>query len=150
MNLLKSLRKEASMNKMEDLYPLILDAFSKDLAFTFPIHGTSMLPLLRTNDLVTLKKIDRPLKVGDIVLFRRFDGSFVLHRIRYISDNQYTIVGDHQRPLERNVSENQMIGYVMSYTKKDKVHNKKGLRYRIYKCLVKSSFIRGIFGRLYK
>ena len=44
------------MNKMEDLYPLILDAFSKDLAFTFPIHGTSMLPLLRTNDLVTLKK----------------------------------------------------------------------------------------------
>ena len=140
MDLLKSLRKEASMNKMEDLYPLILDAFSKDLVFTFPIHGTSMLPLLRTNDLVTLKKIDRPLKVGDIVLFR----------IRYISDNQYTIVGDHQRPLERNVSENQMIGYVMSYTKKDKVHNMKGLRYRIYKCLVKSSFIRGIFGRLYK
>lgn len=138
------------MNKMEDLYPLILDAFSKDLVFTFPIHGTSMLPLLRTNDLVTLKKIDRPLSIGDIVLFRRFDGSFVLHRIRYIKENQYTIVGDHQIPLEKNVSKNQIIGYVISYTKKDKVHNMKGLRYRIYKCLVKSSFIRGVFGRLYK
>ena len=138
------------MNKMEDLYPLILDAFSKDFVFTFPIHGTSMLPLLRTNDLVTLKKIDRPLSIGDIVLFRRLDGSFVLHRIRYIKEDQYTIVGDHQRLLEKNVSKNQIIGYVISYTKKDKVHNMKGLRYRIYKCLVKSSFIRGVFGRLYK
>lgn len=138
------------MNKMEDLYPLILDAFSKDFVFTFPIHGTSMLPLFRTNDLVTLKKIDRPLSIGDIVLFRRLDGSFVLHRIRYIKEDQYTIVGDHQKPLEKNVSKNQIIGYVISYTKKDKVHNMKELRYRIYKCLVKSSFIRGVFGRLYK
>ena len=76
------------MNKMEDLYPLIRDAFSKDLVFTFPIHGTSMLPLLRTNDLVTLKKIDRPLSIGEIVLFRRLDGSFVLHRIGYIKEDE--------------------------------------------------------------
>ena len=29
------------MNKMEDIYPFILEAFDKGLAFTFPIHGTT-------------------------------------------------------------------------------------------------------------
>ena len=137
------------MIKVKTIYPLMLEAFEEGKSFTFPVKGTSMIPLLHTNDTVTIVPKE-DYSIGDIVLFRRLDGSFVLHRIRYIKEDQYTIVGDHQRPLEKNVSKNQIIGYVISYTKKDKVHNMKGLRYRIYKCLVKSSFIRGVFGRLYK
>lgn len=138
------------MNRMEDIYPFILDAFSKDLTFTFPIHGTSMLPLLKTGDLVTIKKIDQELKVGDIILYRRQDNSFVLHRIRYVKENSYTLVGDHQGILEEGVKDNQIIGLVISYNKKNKEHYMNNFRYKIYKRLVRITFLRKVFGRIYK
>lgn len=138
------------MNRMEDIYPFILEAFSKDLTFTFPIHGTSMLPLLKTGDLVTIRKVDSNLKKGDIVLFRRFDESFVLHRIIRVNNDSYDIVGDHQGIIEKNVLFGQMIGVVISYNKNGKEHHMKNLRYKLYKLLVRVTLLRKIFGRIYK
>lgn len=138
------------MNRMEDIYPFIQEAFSLDLTFTFPIRGTSMLPLLRTGDLVTIKKIDSELKRGDIVLFKRFDESFVLHRILKVNIDSYDIVGDHQGIIEKNVLLGQMIGVVISYNKKGKEHHMKNFRYKIYKVLVRSNLLRKMFGRIVK
>ncbi|RIA75633.1 signal peptidase I [Anaeroplasma bactoclasticum] len=137
------------MNRMEDIYPFILEAFSKDLTFTFPIHGTSMLPMLKTGDLVTIKKVES-LQKGDIVLFRRFDESFVLHRIIRVNNDSYDIVGDHQGIVEKNVLFGQMIGVVISYNKNGKEHHMKNLRYKIYKALVRITLLRKIFGRIFK
>ncbi len=137
------------MNRMEDIYPFILEAFSKDLTFTFPIHGTSMLPMLKTGDLVTIKKVES-LQKGDIVLFRRFDESFVLHRIIRVNNDSYDIVGDHQGIIEKNVLFGQMIGVVISYNKNGKEHHMKNLRYKIYKALVRITLLRKIFGRIFK
>lgn len=138
------------MNRMEDIYPFILEAFDKNLTFTFPIHGTSMLPLLRTGDLVTIKKIDQELKKGDIILYKRLDNSFVLHRIRYVKKDSYTLVGDHQAVLEEGVKDFQIIGVVISYNKKNREHHMNNLRYKIYKRIVRNTIIRKIFGRIYK
>lgn len=137
-------------NRMEDLYPLILEAFDRNLTFTFPIHGTSMIPLLRTGDLVTIKKIDSKLKVGDIILYRRRDNSFVLHRIRKICNNSYTIVGDHQVILERGIIDSQIIGLVISYNKNNKEYHMNNFRYKLYRFLVKFYITRRIFGRISK
>jgi signal peptidase I len=134
---------------MEDIYPFILEAFSKDLTFTFPIHGTSMLPMLKIGDLVTIKKVES-LQKGDIVLFRRFDESFVLHRIIRVNNDSYDIVGDHQGIVEKNVLFGQMIGVVISYNKNGKEHHMKNLRYKIYKALVRITLLRNIFGRIFK
>ena len=137
------------MNRMEDIYPFILEAFSKDLTFTFPIHGTSMLPMLKTGDLVTIKKVES-LQRGDIVLFRRCDESFVLHRIIKVNNDSYDIVGDHQGIIEKNVLFGQIIGVVISYNKNGKEHHMKNLRYKIYKALVRITLLRKIFGRIFK
>jgi signal peptidase I len=134
---------------MEDIYPFILASFSKDLTFTFPIHGTSMLPMLKTGDLVTIKKVES-LQKGDIVLFRRFDESFVLHRIIRVNNDSYDIVGDHQGIVEKNVLFGQMIGVVISYNKNGKEHHMKNLRYKLYKALVRITLLRKIFARIFK
>lgn len=132
-----------------DLYPLMIEAFNSNLNFEFPINGTSMRPLLKKGDSVTLKKIDK-LKKGDIVLFRRLNGAFVLHRIIKIKNNQYYFVGDHQTKIEGNISSDMLIGKVISYKhkNKNKEHNLKGFRYNFYKLIVKFKIIRWIFSKL--
>ena len=138
------------MIKVEKFYPLILEAFNENKTFSFPIKGTSMRPLFKNDDIVTLDKVDS-YKKGDILFYRRNDGSFVLHRLRKISDGVLYIVGDHQTPLEK-VEESQLIGKVISYKKKnkDKIYYLKGVKYNIYKFIVKFKFIRYVFSHIYK
>ena len=137
------------MNKMEDLYPLILEAFNNNLTFKMPIRGESMLPLLRTNDYVTLSKITGKIKKGDILLYRRDNKQFVLHRVRRIRKDIYTMVGDHQRVVEKNIKDSNLIGIVISYEKNNKEYKLNRLSYKIYKLLVRISLLRWIFGHVY-
>ena len=51
------------------------------------ITGGSMTPfLVHGRDRVILSKISRPLKTGDMVLYQRESGQYVMHRIRYIKN----------------------------------------------------------------
>ena len=139
------------MIKVELFYPLMLEAFNDNKTFTFPIKGTSMRPFLKNGDTVTLKKKDDNYKKGDIVFFKRKDDSFVLHRIRKIKGDILYIVGDHQTPLEE-VNKSDLIGIVVDYKKKDKdkIYYLKGVKYNIYKFIVKFKFVRFIFSHIYK
>ena len=59
--------------------------------------GVSMMPLLRERrDLVMIRRITRPLRRNDAVLFLRPDGAYVLHRIiRVCGNGWYRIAGDN-------------------------------------------------------
>lgn len=62
---------------------------------TLKLAGCSMQPLIRKNrDSVTVVPVFRELRRGDIVLFARADGSFVVHRVRRISGSTVQTVGD--------------------------------------------------------
>ncbi|MBD5391106.1 hypothetical protein HDR67_03785 [bacterium] len=137
------------MIRVEDFYPLILEAFEKNKTFSFPVNGKSMQPLLHANDVVEIAAIDS-VHVGDILLYRRENGQFVLHRVRKIEPNGYTFVGDHQALVEKNISASQLIGKVISYKKqgKDKQYLLKGIRYNLYKCLVRMKLFRRFCGKL--
>ena len=139
------------MIKVEKFYPLMLEAFEENKTFSFPVRGTSMRPLLKNGDVVTLEKFDLNPKVGDILFYRRKDLSFVLHRVRKIKNDKLYIVGDHQTPLEL-VSIADVIGKVINYKKnnKDKIYNMKGVKYNLYKFIVKFKLIRFIFAHIYK
>ncbi len=59
------------------------------------LAGNSMRPLIRKDrDLVTIVPLSRSLKIGDVVLFSRFDGSYVVHRL-------YKINGDCVPPQQQ-------------------------------------------------
>ncbi|MDE7095538.1 MAG: S24/S26 family peptidase [Anaeroplasmataceae bacterium] len=136
------------MIKVEDFYPLILEAFQKGHTFTFPVHGTSMQPLLHTNDLVILEAVTK-LKKGDIVFYQRENKQFVLHRIRRVKKDSYTFVGDHQTQEEPGIVFSQCIGKVIAYKKqgKEKQYNLKGLKYRLYTFLVRFKLFRWFCGK---
>ena len=137
------------MIKLELLYPLMLEAFNENKSFSFPVKGTSMRPMLKNDDVVTIVSINN-YKKGDILLYKRLDESFVLHRVRKIKNNRLYIVGDHQTGLEE-VNYNQVIAKVINYKKnnKDKVYNLKGVKYNLYKFIVKFKIIRFIFSKIF-
>ena len=64
-----------------------------------PTKGTSMLPLLEEGKaLVEVVRADcNQLKKGDVVLYKKNDGTLVLHRIiKAESKEVFTVLGDHQ------------------------------------------------------
>lgn len=66
-----------------------------------PVAGTSMTPFLQPGDTVYLELPDSPLKEGDIVLFTRPDGRYVLHRIVTCNpDGSFILLGDSQTMRE--------------------------------------------------
>lgn len=107
--------------KMIELLPFIEDAIGSGHTFTIPITGTSMLPLLvQGRDTAELKKAELPLKVGDLPLYRRRDGAFVLHRVVGIEyengEERYTMCGDNQTILEKGICNDQIIALCCGMT----------------------------------
>ena len=48
---------------------------------TVPVKGSSMVPFLHNGDVVYLNLPERPAKRGDILLYLRPDGRYILHRV---------------------------------------------------------------------
>ena len=68
------------------------------------ISGNSMAPfLIHQRDTVYLSRLQKPLKKGDVVLYLRDNGSYVLHRIVQINNDQYSMIGDGQFHIEKGI-----------------------------------------------
>ena len=66
-----------------------------------PIKGVSMRPFLRDGDYAYLVSLPGKLKRGDIVLYRRKNGQYVLHRIyKVLKNGDYLMLGDSQMEPE--------------------------------------------------
>ena len=73
-----------------------------------------MLPLIREGkDSVILVAPDN-LKKHDIVLYRRKNGAYVLHRIIKIRDDEFIMCGDNQGQPERGIYRENIIAKVSS------------------------------------
>lgn len=82
---------------------------------TVPVAGGSMLPFLHTGDTVCLDLVDTPLKRGDILLYRRECGRYILHRLYKLRrDGSCLMVGDAQQELEVLPSREQICARVTS------------------------------------
>ena len=113
-----------------------------------PVTGNSMCPFLHPGDIVYLNRYTE-LEKGDIVLFTRPDGSFVLHRIYQIKkDGSYLILGDNQM-LPEPVPAERIHAIVTSVRIKEKVITPKSLRWQCYAKLW-SRPVRRIIGKLHR
>ena len=81
-------------------------------AVAVPIKGDSMRPFLKEGDTVYLSPIASPPKRGQIVLYRRTGGRYILHRIFSKNGGVYTMLGDAQLIPERGILSSQIIGCV--------------------------------------
>ena len=101
-----------------------------------PITGTSMLPLLKEGrDRVELKPYcHERLKKGDVVLYKKNDGTLVLHRIIKTENGEFfTVLGDHQFKNAERVNKNQIIAVARGFFIKGRYVNEKTRWYRLYK-----------------
>ena len=113
-----------------------------------PVTGNSMCPFLYPGDVVYLNPVSA-LKSGDIVLFTRCDGSYVLHRIYRIQKNgTYLMLGDNQLQLEPVPAE-QIHGMVTSARCKEKMLTPKSLRWWCFEKLW-SRPLRRVIGKLHR
>ncbi len=100
----------------------------------FP-KGTSMLPLIKQkkDSVVIIKKNISDIKKHDIVFYRRDNGQFVLHRImKCCKDGSYTMCGDNQFVMEKNIRPEQIIGCVRKIYKKEHELSLNSFRYKLY------------------
>lgn len=98
-----------------------------------PLSGKSMYPLLLGGrDEAVIKSTDNmKLKRGDIVLYRRENGTHVLHRIHHIKNKSYYMLGDAQTWIEGPIDETQVLAVAVNIIRKGRVISCSGKIYRL-------------------
>lgn len=83
------------------------------------VTGNSMSPfLIHGRDSVWLSRPPRPVRRGDILLYRRENGMYVLHRVYKVTKESYTMLGDAQTEPERGIRAEQVIAVVTRVERK--------------------------------
>ena len=94
-------------------------------ALPLVISGNSMSPfLVHGRDTVYLSRLDRPAKRGDVLLYKRESGAYILHRVYKVEKDSYTMVGDAQTQLEQGIMQDQIIAIMTSALRKGKLQKK--------------------------
>jgi len=132
------------MNRIEDFIPILLDTLSLGKDFIMPVNGTSMLPFIHKSHQVILTS-PTTLKKNDIILYKRENGQYVLHRIYKVKKDYFVLMGDNQTFEEKPIYINQIIAKVKGVIKKNKTHYLKGFGYGLYLFFWNFKIIRKIF-----
>lgn len=119
---------------IDDVIDIIVEKLNNGGTVTFTPRGKSMLPMLRDGeDVVVLSKPDGRLHLFDIPLYKRSDGSYVLHRVvNFDADGGYVLCGDNQFVLEHGIKDENVIGVVTAFYRKGKAYTVHSFKYRVY------------------
>lgn len=118
---------------IDQISPMILGLLQENIDVQINITGVSMLPLLVPNrDKVLLTKFDGSVNKNDIVLFRRLNGDFVLHRVYAERNNVVDCVGDSQRVIEKNIPKEKIVAKAIAIERNGKHINIDGFGYKCY------------------
>ncbi len=99
-----------------------------------PVAGGSMVPFLHHGDTVCLNLLDSAPKRGDVVLYRRESGRYILHRIyRMRRDGSVLMVGDAQQEIEILPSRDMICARVTSARHQGKLCQPGQLRWWFYR-----------------
>lgn len=127
---------------MSEMVGLIDEVVSSDGDFRLYPRGTSMLPLIvEGKDSVVLVKPSL-LSKYDIVLYRRNNGQYVLHRIIKINGDNLVLCGDNQTQLEKGITSDKVIAKVKGVYIGEKYYDGTTGEYKYYflKLFLKRNF----------
>ena len=108
--------------KSTELFPIIKEIFDNNSIACIAVTGMSMYPFLREKiDSVELSPPDfKGMNRGDIVLIRREDGEYVLHRVVRKNRDHFYIAGDAQQLIEGPLHRDQLVAVVTSVRRREK------------------------------
>lgn len=124
---------------LSQLLPVMDEMLENGMEVTFVTNGISMLPLLRDKDSVTIKKSD-VYKKNDVVLFKRLDSAFVLHRIIKIDGETVFTEGDSLCGKDEPINKEQILGKATAFIRQGKVLKESDFKYAVYKLIYVSAF----------
>ncbi len=105
----------------EELMPELISMLSDGHPFSLTVTGESMAPFLRHGrDSVTVSPLcEKKLRAGDVLLYRRGDGRYVIHRLACRRADKLMMLGDGQAELEP-IDESDVLGRVDSVVRRGK------------------------------
>lgn len=116
----------------DELMQVVLLQLKNGGVANLTVTGYSMMPMLRNlRDAVLLIPVSEPLEPGDVALYQRDNGRYILHRVIKVTKEGYLFCGDNQSELEP-VRHDQLIALVNGFTRKGKVHSLTECGYRLY------------------
>lgn len=117
----------------DQISPIVLGLIEENIDVKINITGVSMLPMLvPKRDSVVLTNVKGKVKKGDVVLFRREDGDFVLHRVCKMEENSIACVGDSQRAIEKDIQMQNVFGVLKSFERAGKIIDANSFGYKVY------------------
>ena len=97
------------------------EMIEQNMDVSIVISGNSMSPfLVNQRDVIYLSKINRKLKKGDLVLYQRSSGQYVVNRIVKVKKSGYYLAGDNQIAIEGPILDKQIFGLVTKVKRKGK------------------------------
>ena len=106
----------------EQIMEPLLGLLEETDAVPLVISGGSMTPfLIHGRDTVYLSRPEGPFRRGDMLLYRRDSGSYVLHRVFRVEGELCTMVGDAQTCLEPGIRRDQILARVSAVRRKGKL-----------------------------
>ena len=118
---------EASLFNAADVPTLCEEILNQGADLRIRVTGQSMRPAIKTNDVVTVKKVPaESLKLGDLILTRNDSGSLILHRLikkeRDVNHTVYRTKGDNSMFPDVSITHDKVLGKVYKIEKQNKHH----------------------------
>ena len=82
--------------------------------------GSSMKPLLRDGKDKIILSAFSEINIGDVVLYKRETGMYVIHRIVGMTPDGYELLGDYQTFTEKGIKKEQIIAKAVGYIRNGK------------------------------
>ena len=101
------------------------DVIAEQGRLVYTNEGDSMFPIIRARDLLIIEAVREPLKIGDVPLYKRDSGQYVLHRIVAVKKGKYAMKGDNRTFVEKGVTERQIIGVLTGIVRDGKTSGAK-------------------------
>lgn len=126
---------------------------------TICLEGSSMMPLIRRGkDPVTIAALQRPLKIGDVVLLTTGADRYVVHRVWKISGEKVRTLGDNCVNPDPWITRDRVLGQAILYSRNNRKHRLDTAAARLWgrvwmavfplrKCCIQ---LKGILRRYYK
>ena len=98
------------------------EEINKNGVLVYKNVGVSMLPLIKQNrDVLIIEKPTRTIKKYDVVLYKRPNGEYVLHRVIKVKNGQFVMCGDNQNYKEYGITNDNVLWILTSIERSGKV-----------------------------
>lgn len=115
--------KPITRNVNNDEYlPVLMDIVNSGHDVSLLISGHSMVPfLVDKRDSIIISKPKGQFKKGQMVFYYRKNGTYIMHRIHHVANDDLYVVGDAQTYIEGPIKKDQVFGVIHKVRRKGKI-----------------------------